>query len=320
MKVLLTCLLIVPLLLMGGCAAYTAIDAPKMKQRFPPIGEFVTVDGLQLHYLDSGPKNSPLVPLVMIHGASGNLQDLEHALLPELAENRRVIIFDRPGFGYSERTKKPQGGWFDPAQQAAVINSALLKLGIPKAVIFGHSYGGSVALRYGLDFPEATAGLISMAGPSHHWDGGINTTYKIGKTPIIGPLFAWNVFYPAGRILINNAAAGVFEPNKMPENYVHNSAASLALRPHTFLANANDVARLNDFLYEQETRYGELKMPVLLIWGEADTTVGFYHHAPQLMEVIDPEVLLIPDVGHMPHYAEPEQVINAIESFSARLD
>lgn len=320
MKLLFTALLILPLLLMGGCAAYTAIDAPKMKKRFPPMGEFVTANGLKLHYLDSGSKTSDNMPLVLIHGASGNLQDLRLGLLPGLSQNRRVLIFDRPGFGYSERPSTPKGGWFDPAQQAAAINAALRELGIEQAIIFGYSYGGTVALRYGLDFPEATAGIVSMAGPSHHWDGNVSAYYTIGKTPILGPLFAWNVYYPAGRLLINNAASGVFAPNKMPENYIHDSAAPLALRPRTFLANANDVGRLNDFLFEQEKRYSELEMPVLLIWGAEDDTVWFNHHVPQLQQDIQPSILKLPGIGHTPHHVVPEKVIAATEAFSKQFD
>ena len=315
MKLLLTILIIIPLLLLGGCAAYTAIDAPLMKKRFPPVGKFISVGDFRLHYIDAGPKDSAELPLIMIHGASGNVQDLSLNLLPALAENRRVLIFDRPGFGYSER---PGGDWFNPAQQAAAIHQAATQLGVERAVVLGHSYGGTVALRFGLDFPAMTAKIISLAGPSHHWDGSTSLFYKIGKKPVIGPLFAWNVYYPAGRLLIEKVAPEVFKPNEMPENYIQNSAAPLALRPRTFLSNANDVGRLNNFLLEQETRYSELTMPVLLIWGTEDTVVGFHHHVPQLRKQLpDMHILTMEGVGHMPHHIAPEKVIEAVNQFSA---
>ncbi|OYW51676.1 MAG: hypothetical protein B7Z31_13665, partial [Rhodobacterales bacterium 12-65-15] len=73
---------------------------------FPPTGQFVTVDGLRLHYEMSG--TGP--DLVLIHGASGNLRDFTFALRDRLTDRYRVTVIDRPGLGYS-----------DPAPDASLL-------------------------------------------------------------------------------------------------------------------------------------------------------------------------------------------------------
>ena len=309
------------LVLLNGCALYTAIDTPKMRDRFPPTGNFITVDGVKLHYLKIEPTEPTSNanghvdkwPLIMIHGAGGNLQDLSTSIAPELAQDRTVIIFDRPGFGYSER---PGGKWFNPADQARVIHGAVKQLGFDKVVVLGHSYGGTVTLRFALDFPETTAAMISIAGPSHHWGGDIGALYNIGNTPVVGPLFAWNVYYPVGKVAIDGAVRKVFSPNPMPENYVQDSASALALRPKTYLANARDVGNLDAFLKQQESRYNELRMPVLLIWGSEDLTVWEDFHIPRFeKQVAQMQRLHLPGAGHMPHHSHSEEVIDGVRQF-----
>ena len=86
------------------------------------------------------------------------------ALGERLAARHRVILIDRPGFGFSARRR---GDGSSPAYQAAVLRDVLDKLGVARAIIVGHSWGGTLALTFALDFPERVAGLVLIAAPTH---------------------------------------------------------------------------------------------------------------------------------------------------------
>lgn len=66
-----------------------------------PHGSFITVDGVRLHFIDTG-GSDPV--LVLLHGNGAMIDDMEiSGLVRDASKSYRVIVFDRPGFGYSER-------------------------------------------------------------------------------------------------------------------------------------------------------------------------------------------------------------------------
>jgi hypothetical protein len=92
---------------LGSTAALVALAAAvnwaarRIERSHPPMGNFIEVDGVRVHYVDVGEGE----PVVLLHGNASMLQDPYLGLLDGLAGRHRVIAFDRPGFGYSERPK-----------------------------------------------------------------------------------------------------------------------------------------------------------------------------------------------------------------------
>ncbi|MEM9736726.1 MAG: alpha/beta fold hydrolase, partial [Pseudomonadota bacterium] len=147
----------------------------------PPIGEFVEVEGVRLHFVEAGRRDAPA--LILIHGASGNLRDWTSSIFDDLARDWRVIAFDRPGYGHSEFL--PQGSWLIAAQVDA-MRAAMRKLGHRKYAIFGHSYGVAVALDWALRYPDEVAGMLNMSGAMLSWRGFLGWRYRWGGNPAIG--------------------------------------------------------------------------------------------------------------------------------------
>src|SRR3954470_18376460 len=111
----------------GGLAVAALINttvARRAERRNPPRGAFIEVDGVRLHYLEKGTGS----PVVLLPGNQAMADDFEIRGGFELvAEKHRVIAFDRPGFGYSER---PRDTVWTPSAQADLIRKALFKLGV----------------------------------------------------------------------------------------------------------------------------------------------------------------------------------------------
>lgn len=294
-------------------AVLTAIGQAAITRKLEPSGQFVEAGGGRLHVVDlGGPRRDGDAPLVLLHGASGNLEDMRIALGETLAKRWRVILIDRPGQGLSDRP----GGADDasPARQAALIHDALGRLGVKRPILVAHSLGGAIASAYALSFPDDVSGLVLVAPTTHPWEGGIAWYYSLATAPVIGPLFAWTCALPVGSLLVSGAAAAVFSPQEAPADYVRRAAIMQVLRPRAFLANAQDVAALNGNLRRQFARYGEIRVPTHVITGDRDDTVPLDVHARTLAAAIpDARLEILPGVGHMPHHARPDRVAAAIE-------
>src|SRR5215831_4352076 len=190
--------------LLGIGATITAIGVAQLERAHRPAGRLVPVAGGRLHVVDLAlPRPTDAPPVVLLHGASGNLEDQRLTLGHALAARRRVILVDRPGHGFSDRP----GGKADasPGRQAALIAQALARLGVGRAIIVGHSWAGALAAALALDFPERVAALVLLAPVTHPWPGGISWYNRLASTSVFGPLFAWTCAFPLGSLMIASA-------------------------------------------------------------------------------------------------------------------
>jgi pimeloyl-ACP methyl ester carboxylesterase len=313
-------ILLMILLLMTGLAILALITQAGvviLQRVYPAQGRLVEVAGAKLNILDLGPCDATGPPIVMIHGASSNLQVMRRPIGERLAESHRVILIDRPGHGWSTRANSDQSS---PAMQASMIAEAMEKLGLGPAVVVVHSWSGTVGTLLALDHPERVAGLVMLAPVAYPWRGGVGWYNKVIATPVIGPLLAYTITLPLGYFLAGPGARRVFLPQLMPQDFVANTATFLLLRPRQFLANARDLVKLKKAVTEQAPRYGDIRVPTLVISGELDKTVTTnIHSRPFAKAAPDVKLIVLPNVGHMIQNAAPELVIQEIEAMIGKL-
>lgn len=295
-------------------ALIMSLGAARAQTMWPPDG-FVELDGefagSRLHYVDKGTAKPGVAPVILIHGASGNLRDMELALVDRLAVKTRVIAFDRPGHGWSDRTPNPDIA--NPAVQAAAIRNGLKKLGVENPVLLGHSWGGSVVTAYALAWPDEIAGLLPLSGALYPWPGGVAWYHSVVRTPVVGWFFTNLLVAPAGKLLLDRGVAANFHPDKPPENYAKKTALPMLFRPAEFRANSEDTAQLKAYLAAQSPRYGEIAVPTIVITGNADHTVSPKIHSYRFHnEVSGSELIKLKGTGHMPHYAHTDVVVDAL--------
>jgi pimeloyl-ACP methyl ester carboxylesterase len=158
--------------------------ARRAERRNPPIGRFITVNGVRLHYVDRGAG----IPVVLLHGNGSMIEDFKSSgLLDQAAKKYRVIAFDRPGFGHSER---PRGIVWGPQAQAHLIAAALMEIGVSKPMVLGHSWGTLVAVALALQYPREVQALILASGyyfPSARADVAISFPAAL---PVIGDVLS----------------------------------------------------------------------------------------------------------------------------------
>jgi pimeloyl-ACP methyl ester carboxylesterase len=299
--------------LAGALALYSVYGVWRVERDFPPAGQFVEADGLRLHYVDEGGG----APLVLLHGASTSLLDFAAGLAPPLADRHRVLAFDRPGHGYSER---PPGEWPNPAVQARYLHSALAALGVRKPLLVGHSWSGSLVLAYLLRYPDETAGGVLLAGVSHPWKRAVAWTNAIAGVPVLGRVFAHTLVFPAGQLLIEGGVAEVFHPELPPPGYLQRTGVELVLRPDDYYFNAQDVRLLSEYLEAQSQEYHRLRQPLLVIHGTRDDIVPAWNHTDRLLKVVpEIEVIRLAGAGHGLHHTRTERIAELISDFSRRV-
>ena len=266
-----------------------------------PDGEILDVDGVPVHYLRAG--NGP--PVVLLHGASGNLRDWTLGALAAIAERHEVIAFDRPGLGFTGRPVR--GADRRLAAQAALLRHALARLGVGRATLVGHSFGGAVALAWAIEAPETVAGLLLLGTPSQPLGRpGLMTGLLANR--LTGPLLARNVPARTANRLAAAAIARIFQPQPAPPGYLAHMRPDLLLDPARLRANAAQVAALKRQLRSMVPRYPELAIPVEIVHGAADAVVPHAVHAlPLARQIPGARLTTLPGIGHMPqHNALPE--------------
>lgn len=295
---------------LGACSS-TVEPSSDAERRFPPVGQFTTVDGLKMHYVEEG--QGP--PIVLVHGANGNVRDWTFSMMSRLRDRYRVIAIDRPGHGYSQR---PATDGANPMTQARIIADTAAALGADRTVIVGHSWGGAVVTGWALQRPDQVAGAAVLAGATYPWGGGGGLLYSLGSGPLGPAINAIARTYVSGS-RAENLVADVFSPNPMPTGYVDHIGVPLALRPATFRWNADDIDQLNDNLVSMASRYGELAMPIEVIHGDVDETVFLdVHSVPLSKDAQNAELTVLKGIGHMPHHVQEDAVVAAIDRLMAK--
>lgn len=280
----------------------------KAEREHPPIGRFIEVDGVRLHYVERGQGQ----PLLLLHGDGGMIQDFDvSGLIDDAAQNYRVIVFDRPGYGYSER---PRNTVWTPQAQARLLHHALLQLNIERPIVLGHSWGTLVALSLALDFPEDVSSLVLLSGyyyPTARIDVPL---LSLLATPIVGDVLRYTVLPLDIRMLWPALVRWVFSPAKVPQRFSKNFPAWMCLRPSQIRASIAETVLLLPAVFSLSKRYRELAMPVIMVAGANDRHVNTRTHSEHLhSELPQSELYEVRGAGHMIHHVAPRQVMKAID-------
>lgn len=291
--------------LLAASWAVVRYKTQQVERANPPRGDFITVDGVKLHYLSKG--DGPVV--VLLHGNGVTAEDFRNSgLFDQLAATHRVIAFDRPGFGYSER---PRTTIWTPAAQAALLARALDQLQVERAVVLAHSWATLVALSMARARPNLVAGLVLAAGyyyPSVRLDV-LTATPAI---PIIGDVLRYTVAPLVGRMMWPALVRRVFAPAAVPDSF-RLLPPWMSLRPGQLRAEAAETAMMIPSAAVLQKHYADLSMPVEIVAGRDDAIASAQHNSVRLEQDIgQAELTMLPGAGHMIQHLSQQSLLQAV--------
>ena len=294
---------------LAACAIVNRHLAKKAQEQNPPTGHFLEIDGVRLHYVERGQGH----PLLLLHGNGSMIQDFESSGLISLAaKNHRVIVFDRPGYGYSER---PRGTVWSPGAQAALIYHALERLGVSRATVLGHSWGASVAIALALKHPEVVTGLVLASGYYYPTARADVVAQSGPAVPVVGDMMSYTLAPLISRAMWPMAIANMFAPKPVPTKF-NGFPKEMALRPSHIRAGAGESAMMIPDAFAFQGDYGRLKMPVVILAGEGDRIVDVEQSARLHRQIAHSTLQRLSGAGHMVHQTETDKVMSAINEAS----
>jgi pimeloyl-ACP methyl ester carboxylesterase len=221
-------------------------------------------------------------PLVLLHGGGDTIQTSFGKILPELARKRRVIAFERQGYGHTADIERP----FSFEQFANDTVALLDYLGIPEADLFGFSNGGTVALHVAIGHPERVRKLVLASAFFSHdaaepafWNGFATAT------PDIMPKILRDAYFAV-------------TPN--PENF-----------ERFFYKGVNLMRNFQDIPREE---LQAMRAPALIICGDSD--VMRPEHAVEEYRLIpNAQLAVLPGTDHMDLTSRTDWLVPMIERF-----
>lgn len=278
-----------------------------------PDGAFIDVNGVEIYYVEQGPTDGPAV--MLLHGFGGSTFTWRDTM-PALAEaGYRVIAFDRPPFGLSD--KSPDVDYALDAQ-VGLTAGLMDSLAVESAVMVGHSAGGGVIAHFATMYPDRINALVFVAGAvrvgsqtappaPQATEGSSNPSPLGGLFEMAANLDPNSAFAQAAvrAFLTPERFAGLlsstyFDPATMTEEIAAGYQRPLQITGWeiAFLAYFSSRTQITADLDLEA--FAALDVPILILWGEEDTWVT--PDVGQALHAFLPESQLITyaGVGHMP--------------------
>ena len=292
------------------CALVNRHLAKKAERQNPPKGRFLVIDGVRLHYVERGQGE----PLVLLHGNGSMIQDFESSGLIEMAAKKYcVIAFDRPGYGHSDR---PRSTIWTPEAQSDLIQKALTRIGVSRAIVLGHSWGASVAVSLALKYPQMVGSLVLASGYYYPTVRADVVALSGPAVPMIGDIMSYTLSPIISRLMWPLVMRKLFGPSPIPEKF-KGYPKEMAVRPSQIRASAEESALMIPDAFMFRENYPNLGMPVVIIAGEEDRLIDINNQSARLHRDVKQSTLhRVPGAGHMIHQTATELVMAAIEEAS----
>lgn len=293
----------------------------------PPVGEpveslarenskFIVVDGIKVHYVEASDEGN--LTFVLLHGFGASVFSWRDVII-NLSRYGRVIAFDRPGFGLTERAD-PASLSFNPYTaegQVRLTYEFLRKLNVSRAVLVGHSAGGGLALLTALKHPEIVEALVLVA-PA--WRAGQknvleNLLYSVPLTDKYGPLVVRNLVGQLEQILYK----AWYNKSKLTEEIIE--GYKYPLRARDWDKGLYWLIKYGGFP-EISGSLKNVKTPILIIHGINDEIVPL-SSSLNLVDLLSDEsehvLVTISECGHLPHEEKPGEFLKIIYEFINRI-
>lgn len=268
-----------------------------------PDGAFFTVQGVRLYVEDKGDADAP--PVLLLHGLFGSTEVWRYNVDALVNAGFRVIAFDRPGFGLSDKIETFD---YSVANQADLTAQLMETLGIDRAAVVGHSAGGNVAAHFAVRHPERVERLVLvdaavLAGGPPPFVGGIVSLPPVWRWGRIG----LRAFFT--RDNLEGSLGSFYVDPSFLSDADYDAYARVLLTPRWeigLLALTRDSA--GNMLGEDRVR--TISAPTLIVWGDQDTVTPLGDGERLAQLITGSRLEIITDAGHQP-FEEAAERFNA---------
>ncbi len=292
------------------------IPIPPLRDTLPPKelawpdSRFIEIDGIDVHYQSSGEGETVFL---LLHGFAASLFSWREVQEP-LSQIGRVIAYDRPAFGLTERPMPEDWGEVNPytiESQSQLLIHLMDAFEIDKAVLAGNSSGGTQALYTYLHYPERVQALI-LVDPAIYTGGGAPSWSKfLLRTPQIRRVGPWLLRSIATRGESSIALAW-HDPSRVTSEILE--GYKLPLRAENWDRALWEFTLASREL-DLETRLDEVRVPTLVITGDDDRIVPTQDSIRLAEEIAGAELAILPNCGHLPQEECPELFLEAVREF-----
>jgi pimeloyl-ACP methyl ester carboxylesterase len=273
--------------------------------RVPVEQGSVTVAGVRSPFLQAGPAGADEA-VVFVHGNPGPAEDWRH-LVSCTGSFARAIAPDMPGFGGAD---KPDTFVYTVDGYARHLTGVLDELGVRRAHLVLHDFGGAWGLAWAADHPDRLASLTLvdtgvLRGYSWHY------LARIWRTTGLGEAFLRTTSLPAARMLLRHG-----NPQGLPGDAVERMYRTFknpgCQRALLRLYRATDMAAVSEELHR---RLQGADRPVLVVWGQRDPYLPVAYAERQRETFPQARVEVLADSGHWPMLDDPAGVERAVVPF-----
>ncbi len=247
-------------------------------------------------------------PLVLLHGLLVTHHTFRH-VIPGLSEDRRVVAFDLPGCGESDRPPPAEADGYSLAWLADCVVEALDVLGLRRVDLLGHSLGAAVAIHVATRHPRRVRRLVIVDGLCFPVQ--LDLLGGASLLPVVGSFLFQHVL---GRRDLERhlrkslAAPETLEPLAVDiywDRLARDGGRAAAL------AMLYDVERLE----RMHDRLPQVVQPALVVWGDRDAIVPRTHADDLVAAIPDATLEVVEGCGHTPAEERPDELVRLLRPF-----
>jgi pimeloyl-ACP methyl ester carboxylesterase len=263
--------------------------------------QVVQVDGLNIHYKDTGPKDAPVV--LLLHGFGSSLQTWD-VWAAQLETQYRVIRLDLPGFGLTGPSPLHD---YSEAGDLATLTHFVDKLGVASFSIIGHSMGGKMAWGLAAADPDRVKALVLMA------PDGFPEVKDIGSKPYAMPSIMGVIKFSLPKFLVRKSIEpAFFDANALSDSLVDRYYDMLRAPG----VRAAILERANQTIYTDPVpRLKKITAPTLLVWGEQDQMIPSSNAQSYANVLSTSKTVLLPNLGHLAQEEQPQIALAHVVEF-----
>ena len=278
------------------------LDRAELEQRYAATNpQTMEVDGLRLHYKESGPKDAPA--LLLLHGFGSSLQTWDEWSL-KLESSYRVIRLDLPGFGLTGASPVHD---YSEETDVAILTHFVDKLGLNQFSVIGHSMGGKMAWSLAASQPNRVQALVLMA------PDGFPEAKDIGSKPYEVPAIMGLMKYFLPKYFVQKSIEPAFADAKALNGALINRYYDMLRAPGV---RGAILDRSNQTIYTDPVpRLKNIKAPTLLLWGEQDQMIPSANAQSYSGILSNSTTIVVPNLGHLLQEEQAEKGLAVVKQF-----